>query len=71
MRYRAMRANDVRESVEIIAKHPVISSRYGRAIVDLPAAWLRLLSSEAGSSWVFTPRKVRAPRSASSESADS
>jgi hypothetical protein len=53
VRYRPMQPDDVRESVEIIAKHPVISSRYGRAIADLPAAWLRLLSSEAGSCWVF------------------
>ena len=53
MRYRPMQPDDVRESVEIIAKHPVISSRYGRALGDLPAAWLRLLSSEAGSCWVF------------------
>ena len=53
MRYRPMQPNDVRESVEIIAKHPVISSRYGSTIVDLAAAWLRLLSSGAGSAWVF------------------
>jgi len=53
VRYRPMQPNDVRESVEIIAKHPVISSRYGSTIVDLAAAWLRLLSSGAGSAWVF------------------
>ncbi len=53
MRYRPMQPSDVRESAEIIAKHPVISSRYGSAIADLHAAWLSLLSSEAGSLWVF------------------
>jgi hypothetical protein len=53
VRYRLMQPQDVRESVEIIAKHPVISSRYGSAIADLPAAWERLLSDEAASRWVF------------------
>ncbi len=53
VRYRPMQPNDVPESVEIIAKHPVISSRYGDAIADLPEAWLRMLSCEAGDGWVF------------------
>ena len=53
MRYRPMQPNDVRESVEIIAKHPVIGPRYGSVIADLPAAWLCLLSSEASDAWVF------------------
>ena len=53
MRYRPMQPRDVRESVEIIAKNPVIAPRYGSAIADLPAAWLRLLSCEAGDAWVF------------------
>jgi hypothetical protein len=53
VRYRPMQPHDVRESVEIIAKHPVISPRYGKVIADLPAAWLSLLSSEACSCWVF------------------
>ena len=53
MRYRRMQPNDVRECVEIIAKHPVISSRYGDAIADLPAAWEQMLSNEAASAWVF------------------
>jgi hypothetical protein len=53
VRYRPMQPQDVRESVEIIAKHPVISSRYGSAIADLPAAWLRMLSDGAGDAWVF------------------
>jgi hypothetical protein len=48
-----MQPNDVRESVEIIAKHPVIGPRYGSAIADLPAAWLRLLSCKAGNASVF------------------
>ena len=62
MRYRPMQPNDVRESVEIIAKNPVISSRYGSAIADLPAAWLRLLSCKAGDGWVFQAEEgQRAP----------
>jgi hypothetical protein len=62
VRYRPMQPNDVRESVEIIAKHPVISSRYGDTIADLPAAWDRVLSNEAASSWVFHAEEgLRAP----------
>jgi len=62
VRYRPMQPNDVRESVEIIAKHPVISSRYGDAIADLPAAWLRMLSCETGDAWVFQAEEgQRAP----------
>jgi len=53
VRYRPMQPNDVLEAVEIIAKHPVISARYGSAIADLPAAWLCLLSCEAADAWVF------------------
>jgi hypothetical protein len=53
VRYRPMLPNDVPESVEIIAKNPVISARYGSAIADLPEAWLRMLSCEAGDGWVF------------------
>jgi hypothetical protein len=62
VRYRPMQPNDIREAVEIIAKHPVISSRYGSAISDLPAAWERMLSSEAGEGWVFQAEEgPRAP----------
>jgi hypothetical protein len=62
VRYRPMQPNDVRESVEIIAKHPVISSRYGDEIANLPAAWERLLSNEAASPWVFhADEGLRAP----------
>ena len=53
MRYRRMQPSDVRESAEIIAKHPVIGPRYGSLIAELPAAWLRLLSCAAGDAWVF------------------
>lgn len=42
-----MRPKDVAECAAIIARHPVIGPRYGRAITDLPAAWLRLLDFEA------------------------
>ena len=62
MRYRPMQPKDVPECVEIIAKHPVISARYGSVIADLPAAWLRLLYSEAGDAWVFQAEEgPRAP----------
>jgi hypothetical protein len=53
VRYRPMQPKDVRESAEIIAKHPVIGPRYGSVIADLPAAWLRLLSYETADAWVF------------------
>lgn len=45
IRYRPMRPKDVRACVEIIAAHPMVSRRYGKAIADLRTAWLRLLSS--------------------------
>jgi hypothetical protein len=45
---RFMQPGDIRECVDIVANHPVIGPRYGPVINDLPAAWLRLLQSEAG-----------------------
>jgi hypothetical protein len=42
-----MRAGDVAECARIIAEHPVIGPRYGKAIRDLAPAWLRLLKCEA------------------------
>ena len=47
LRHRAMQPGDIRECVDIIANHPVISSRYGPMIEHLPEAWLRLLQGEA------------------------
>lgn len=47
LRHRAMQPGDIRECVDIVANHPVIGPRYGRAIKDLPEAWLRLLQCEA------------------------
>ncbi len=44
IRNRPMRPKDVRECVEIVAAHPFVGPRYGSAIEDLRAAWLRLLS---------------------------
>jgi hypothetical protein len=44
---RAMREEDIRECVDVIASHPVISRRYGPAIELLPEAWRRLLRSES------------------------
>jgi hypothetical protein len=62
VRYRPMQPKDVPECVEIIAKHPVISARYGNAIADLPAVWLCLLSCEAADAWVFQAEEgERAP----------
>jgi len=48
-----MRPPDVRKCVSLIAAHPVIGPRYGKAIADVPAAWLRLLGYEARSTVVF------------------
>lgn len=48
-----MRSEDVAECAKIIAAHPVFGPRYGRAIADLPAAWLRLLDFEAKNATVF------------------
>jgi hypothetical protein len=57
-----MQPNDVPECVGIIAKHPAVSSRYGNAIADLPAAWLRILSCGAGDAFVFQATEgARAP----------
>jgi hypothetical protein len=53
LRYRQMGPADVRECVSLIAAHPVIGPRYGKAIADLSAAWLRLLDYEAKSTVVF------------------
>jgi hypothetical protein len=47
LQYRPMRPKDVDGCVSIIAEHPVIGPRYGRAISDLRKAWLRLLDWEA------------------------
>lgn len=44
IRHRPMRSSDVRECVGLVASHPVQGLRYGRAIADLSAVWLRLLT---------------------------
>jgi hypothetical protein len=46
LRRRPMQPGDIRECVDIVAKHPVIGRRYGPMIEHLPEAWLRLLQSE-------------------------
>jgi DNA-binding CsgD family transcriptional regulator len=43
---RPMRANDVRECVEIVAADPIVGPRYGSAIADLGPAWLRVFYSD-------------------------
>ena len=53
MRYRPMQPGDVHEAAEIIAQHPIIGPRYGSAISDLPAAWLRILASDAVNTFVL------------------
>lgn len=51
--YRPMRPKDVRECVDIVAAHPVIGPRYGGAVRDLKAVWLRLIGEEAFRAVVF------------------
>lgn len=53
LRYRPMRPKDVEECVRIVADHPVIGRRYGKAITELRPAWLRLLDCQAKSAVVF------------------
>lgn len=53
LRYRQMGPDDVPKCVSLIAAHPIIGPRYGKAIADLSAAWLRLLDYEAKSAVVF------------------
>lgn len=48
LRHRPMQPEDIRESVEIIATHPLAAQRYGPWIKCLPEAWLRLLQTESG-----------------------
>lgn len=51
--HRRMLATDLDECVEVIATHPVIGRRYGPAIEQLRAAWLRLLGGEGMRTTVF------------------
>jgi hypothetical protein len=53
IRHRQMRPNDVRKCVDIVAAHPIVGSRYGSAITDLPPAWLSLLGRDAFNAVVF------------------
>lgn len=55
-----MEAKDVQPCARIIASHPIIGPRYGSAIRDLGAAWLRLLPSEMFTASVF--ETVQEPR---------
>ena len=47
LRHRSMQPGDIRECVDLLASDPLIASRYGPLIEELPAAWLRLLQCEA------------------------
>jgi hypothetical protein len=51
--HRAMQPGDIRECVDLLANDPVIASRYGPLIEELPAAWLRVLQCEANFATVF------------------
>lgn len=53
LRYRPMRPNDVWQSVEIVAAHPVIAPRYGSGIEDLRRVWLGHLGCESFRAVVF------------------
>ena len=64
MRYRPMQPNDVPESVEIIAQHPVIGSRYGECDRRSAKAWLHVLSSEAATAVVLHAEEGLENRSA-------
>jgi len=58
-----MRSQDVPECVEMIAAHPIVGPRYGRAISDLRPAWLRLLSSDGFCSTAIIEEVVEGARS--------
>lgn len=51
--YRPMRSKDVRECVDIVARHAVVGPRYGDAIRDLQGVWLGLVGREALRAVVF------------------
>lgn len=53
LRHRAMQPEDIRECVDIVARHPVIGPRYGPAINLLPEALLRLLECDPHFAAVF------------------
>jgi hypothetical protein len=53
LRSRPMQPKDVPECAEMVATHPVVGPRYGRAIRDLRPAWSRLLDFDAKSATVF------------------
>ena len=51
--HRPMRSRNVGECVEIVASHPIVGPRYGKAISDLRTVWLRLLGRGAFRAVVF------------------
>lgn len=53
MRYRQMQPKDIAKCVGIIAANPILGARYGDAISELEATWLRLLGSESFTAVVF------------------
>lgn len=50
---RKLHRENIHQSVEMIAEHPVIGPRYGPALDDLRQAWLELVGSEAMKSLVL------------------
>ena len=62
LRERAMQPEDIPECVEILANHPVVGPRYGKAIENLPDALNQLLESEAQTTTVmFSDTSATAP----------
>jgi hypothetical protein len=53
IRYRLMRPQDITICVKIVAEHPILGPRYGSAIEQLHAAWLKVLGTEAFHACVF------------------
>jgi DNA-binding CsgD family transcriptional regulator len=53
IRYRPMEPRDVRACAAVIARHPVVASRYGEAIQYLAPAWLKLIGSDGFVAAVF------------------
>jgi DNA-binding CsgD family transcriptional regulator len=53
VRYRPMEPRDAQPCADVVARHPVVSSRYGKTIQYLVPAWLKLLGSDGFIAAVF------------------
>lgn len=56
VRYRPMVEKDIGECVEIIARHSILRSRYGKSIRHVGQSWKKLLGSDAFIGAVFEER---------------